>query len=238
MLVDASPPSLHQTIDTIHQRWGVRALRPLSSLAHTGGAISTGFVALDRVLGTGGIPEGQITELRAELGSGALTAAFHLAASAQKVGRPVMLLETQPDRAVDPHQAMACGLDLQTLCGVVPATLHGGLELARDLVARVPDVVILFNLPLLHIRSASAELAACRLHNAVRASSAIVLAVGLPDAPPRFTSTAVRLAFEHHCWRVVDGTPAHETHVAVLKNWQASPGQTLTLLLPATASPW
>lgn len=235
MLVEPTT-SLHHAIDTIRQRWGAHALRPLASLpgGSPADALATGFPALDRALGGRGIPQGQIAELWGSPGSGALTAALHIAAGAQQAGRPVMLVETEPARAVDPHHATACGVDLDALFGVVPASPAEGIELVRDLAIRVPGVTVLLDLPLAPLPATSGlDQAARRLHSAVRASAAVVLAVGPPATPPRFTAAALRLSFEHQRWLSTDSAVSHETRVTVLKNWQAAPGQAVTLTLPA-----
>src|SRR4051794_35060138 len=48
--------------------------------------VSTGSLALDMALGVGGLPRGRITEIYGPEGAGKSTLAYHVVASAQRIG--------------------------------------------------------------------------------------------------------------------------------------------------------
>ena len=85
---------LDMAVATIHRRYGPRALvkgKPASagSVPH----ISTGFPALDRALGTGGLPKSKICELVGPATSGKTTLALKFLSQAQAAGGQVAYLD-------------------------------------------------------------------------------------------------------------------------------------------------
>src|SRR5215470_17117093 len=83
-------PSLKQqrlnlTIDTLRERFGDAAIRRLETTQKDDAVphISTGFPALDRALGIGGLPKGQISHISGVPTSGATTIALKTLAQAR-----------------------------------------------------------------------------------------------------------------------------------------------------------
>ena len=107
---------LDMAVATIHRRFGARSLlkgRPASTNAGSPPHISTGFRALDRALGIGGLPRGRMCELVGPATSGKTTLALKFLAQAQAGGGQVAYV----DQALyfDPDYAHRCGLDLSRL---------------------------------------------------------------------------------------------------------------------------
>jgi recombination protein RecA len=107
---------LDMAVATIHRRFGARSLlkgRPVSTTPGSPPHISTGFPALDRALGIGGLPRGRMCELVGPATSGKTTLALKFLAQAQAGGGQVAYV----DQALyfDPDYAHRCGLDLSRL---------------------------------------------------------------------------------------------------------------------------
>ena len=102
-------------VAAIHRRFGTRALvkgKPTATdiVAH----IPTGFPALDRALGSGGLPKGKICELVGPATSGKTTLALKFLAQAQARGAGQIAYIDQA-RYFDADYAYRCGLDLSRL---------------------------------------------------------------------------------------------------------------------------
>ena len=124
---------LDMAVATIHRRYGPRALvkgKPASAarVPH----ISTGFPALDRALGIGGLPKGKICELMGPATSGKTTLALKFLAQAQAAGGQVAYV----DQALyfDPDYAHRCGLDLSRLLVGTSHDLREALAMTEALV--------------------------------------------------------------------------------------------------------
>jgi recombination protein RecA len=108
---------LDVAVATIHHRFGPRALvkgEPASAMGGASAAhISTGFPALDRALGIGGLPKGQMCEIVGPVTSGKTTLALKFLAQVQAGGGQVGYV----DQALyfDPDYAHRCGVDLSRL---------------------------------------------------------------------------------------------------------------------------
>ena len=81
-------------------------------------AVSTGFPALDALLGTGGLPRRAGATLRGDASSGKTTLALRSVAEAQAVGGIVAWLDG--GRTFDPLEAAARGVDLRWLVVLRP----------------------------------------------------------------------------------------------------------------------
>ena len=101
-----------------------------------GRVVSTGFAALDAVLGTGGLPRSATVALRGDASSGKTTVALRVAAEAQAGGAIVAWLDLA--RAFDPVEAVARGISPEWLVVLTPADLEEALVAGR-VAARRPD---------------------------------------------------------------------------------------------------
>ena len=109
---------LDTAVATIQRRFGPQALvkgKPARVTSGTAAVphIPTGFPALDRALGTGGLPKGKVCELVGPATSGKTTLALKFLAQAQAGGGQVAYV----DQALyfDPDYAHRCGVDLSHL---------------------------------------------------------------------------------------------------------------------------
>ena len=106
-----------------------------------GRVVPTGFVALDAILGTGGLPRSATVALRGDASSGKTTLALRLAAEAQEVGSIVAWLDLA--RAFDPVEAMSRGVRPEWLVVLMPTDLEEALAMAGSLLAaRTVDLLV------------------------------------------------------------------------------------------------
>jgi hypothetical protein len=106
-----------------------------------GRIVSTGFAALDAILGPGGLPRAATVALRGDASSGQTTGAPRVAAEAQAGGAIVAWLDLA--RAFDPVEAVARGLRPEWLVVLTPADLAEALALAAALLsARTVDLLV------------------------------------------------------------------------------------------------
>lgn len=90
-------------------------------------AYSTGSLALDRDLGTGGIPRGRITEIYAQESVGKTTLALHAIADAQSRGETCVFIDAE--HALDPNYAEALGVNVEDLIVSQPNSGEDALEI-------------------------------------------------------------------------------------------------------------
>ncbi|HVA87855.1 MAG TPA: hypothetical protein VNF73_16235 [Candidatus Saccharimonadales bacterium] len=107
--------------------------------------VSTGFPALDAILGTGGIPRLAGVAVRGDHSSGKTTLALRLAAEAQAGGAIVAYLDL--GRSFDPVEAVARGVRLEWLVVLTPASLDEGLVMAGALLQGRAIDLLLLDLP-------------------------------------------------------------------------------------------
>lgn len=110
-----------------------------------GSVISTGFAALDAILGPGGLPRSASVALRGEASSGATTLALRLAAEAQAAGLIVAWLDLSC--SFDPVEAVARGLAPEWLVVVTPGSLDEGLSIAGSLFSGRSVDLLVVDLP-------------------------------------------------------------------------------------------
>jgi hypothetical protein len=103
---------------------------------------STGFAALDAVLGQGGIPRGTFAAFRGDASSGRTTLALRHVAEAQAGGAIVAWLDLAG--ALDPVEAVARGVRPEWLVVLTPADLDEGLSIAGALLTgRTVDLLVI-----------------------------------------------------------------------------------------------
>ncbi len=105
-------------------------------------AIPTGALALDLVLGIGGLPRGRIVEIYGPESSGKTTLALHVVASAQRIGGIAAYIDVE--HALDPVDAQnRCGVRIDDLLVSQPDTGEQALEICEMLVrSGAVDVVV------------------------------------------------------------------------------------------------
>jgi recombination protein RecA len=194
-------------------------------------AVSTGFPALDALLGTGGLPRRAGATLRGDASSGKTTLALRSVAEAQAVGGIVAWLDV--GRTFDPSEAAARGVDLTWLVVLRPADAEEGLRLAGALVSgRAVDLLVL-DLPPRLAPATEALLRRLAAH-ARRIGVQLLVLEPLDLAAPIHgalaEATGVRLELERVGWlRQGRDIVGQRTAVTVAKNRFGPPGQQVEL---------
>ncbi len=105
-------------------------------------SISTGSIALDVALGTGGVPRGRITEIFGPVYSGKTTVSLHMIAETQKNGGIAAFIDAE--HALDPVYAKNLGVDTENLIVSQPDTGEQALEITEALVrSGAVDIVVI-----------------------------------------------------------------------------------------------
>jgi recombination protein RecA len=246
---------LDMAVAAIHRRHGTRALvkgKPASAVPH----IPTGFLALDRVLGIGGLPRGRVCELVGPATSGKTTLALKFLAQAQKAGGQQVVGQQVVGQQVgyvdqalyfDPDYAYRCGLDLSRLLVGKAHDLQEALAMTEALARNGDLAALVFDaLSFLWTDPVAASLLAATLNRlpAFLARSGTTLLV-LHDSPLGDSSTgsmsalstlahtaAVRLQVVRERWLRQHGdVRGYEARVEVLKNRHGPAGRQATIAI-------
>jgi recombination protein RecA len=135
--------ALDLTVSQIERRFGKGSIMKLGEhRAHVKvDAVPTGAIALDLVLGIGGIPRGRVTEIYGPESSGKTTLCQHIIANAQKRGGICAYVDAE--HALDPGYAERCGVNVNELLISQPDTGEQALEIVEMLVrSGAVDVVV------------------------------------------------------------------------------------------------
>jgi RecA/RadA recombinase len=200
------------------------------------GVVSTGFPALDAILGTGGVPRSTSLALRGAGGSGKTTLALRLVAEAQAGGSIVAWLDL--GRSFDPVEAVARGVRLEWLVVVTPEELDEGWSIAAALLsARAVDLLVVDLPPRLEPQrdpSARPARIADRLHRltALARRTDTLLVLLEPPSLPAALGTAVgeaaglRLELARRSWiRLGRDVVGQLTEVVIARNRAGPPGR-------------
>jgi len=126
--------ALELAISQIEKRYGKGSVMKLGGVMAVASvaAIPSGSLALDLVLGVGGIPRGRITEIFGPEASGKTTLAQHIIAEAQKQGGTAAYIDVE--HALDAAYAANCGINVDDLLISQPDTGEEALEITEALV--------------------------------------------------------------------------------------------------------
>jgi RecA/RadA recombinase len=246
------PADVSAALASLEARWGTAAPRRLTEgalalapnpVAAPSGApvlaplervISTGFPALDAILGPGGLPRNAGVALRGDGSSGRTTLALRTVAEAQAAGSVVAWVDLA--RTFDPVEAVARGVRLEWLVVVTPETLDEGLAIAGALLTSHSVDLLLLDLPgRLGPADRSARVAD-RLHRlaALARRSDVLLLFLEPSGrgDPNGLTTAVaeatglRLELARRAWiRLGRDVVGQEAEVLVARNRFGPPGR-------------
>jgi recombination protein RecA len=131
---DGKHKALDAALSQIEKQFGKGSIMRLGAF-DTGERIpiiSTGSIALDIALGTGGVPRGRVVELFGPESSGKTTLALHIIAEAQKAGGIAAFIDAE--HALDASYARALGVDIDNLLLSQPDTGEQALEITETLV--------------------------------------------------------------------------------------------------------
>jgi recombination protein RecA len=120
---------------TLHQRFGVQAFRPLADTISSAEVevIPTGFPALDSALHLGGLPLGHATTLVGTSTSGITTLALQAMTQCQEQRGYCAYVDVEG--VVAPDIALGYGINLEALLLVQPEDSSQALNIVRDLAA-------------------------------------------------------------------------------------------------------
>ena len=121
----APPPAathdLHAALAEVDRRLGAGvAFNPDPDSQPPPAAIPTGSLALDQVLGVGGIPRGRVTEVYGPDGAGKTTLVLSVIAQAQRAGGIACFIDTE--HALDLAWAATVGWTWSGWCCADPST--------------------------------------------------------------------------------------------------------------------
>ena len=194
---------------------------------------STGFPALDAILGPGGLPRGMGLSLRGDLSSGRTTIALRLAAEAQANGAIVAWLDLAD--AFDPVEAVARGMQLEWLVVLTPAGPEEGLAIAGSLLSgRTVDLLVMDLPP----RPDGASRFADRLGRLAALARRAGISLLVLEPPGLVSSvaaavgegTGIRLELERRSWiRLGRDVVGQATDVVVARSRAGPPGRRTTL---------
>ena len=134
--------NLEDTLKEIKQKFGEGAIMKLKGLKPVNvDVISTGSIALDLVLGVGGVPRGRVIEIYGPESSGKTTLALHILAEAQKKRGTVAFVDAE--HALDPDYAKKIGVNTNDLLLSQPDSGEEGLQIVESLVrSQAIDVIV------------------------------------------------------------------------------------------------
>jgi recombination protein RecA len=135
--------AMELALTQIERRFGKGAIMKLGDAAKVNvESIPTGSIALDLVLGIGGVPRGRITEIYGPEASGKTTLCLHVIANAQRAGGYAAFIDAE--HALDPSYAAKCGVDTANLLISQPDTGEQAFEIVDSLVrSNAIDVVVI-----------------------------------------------------------------------------------------------
>jgi recombination protein RecA len=195
------------------------------------GVISTGFPALDAILGPSGLPAEASVVVRGGPSSGKTTLALRCAAEAQSSGDIVAWLDL--GRAFDPVEAVGRGVDLRWLLVVRPADVQEGFGLAGALLSGRCVGLLVVDLPARLRGRLDDQLR--RLVTHARRVGARLVVLEPPTVAESLQaalagSTGLRLELERRSWlRLGRDVVGQRTAVAVAKNRYGPPGRSVDL---------
>jgi recombination protein RecA len=127
--------ALEATLGQIEKQFGKGSILRLGSKEAIVpvSVISTGSIAVDAALGTGGFPRGRICEIYGPESSGKTTIALQVIAEAQKMGGMAAFIDVE--HALDPIYARKLGVDVDNLLVSQPDYGEQALEITNALIA-------------------------------------------------------------------------------------------------------
>ena len=202
---------------------------PSSPLADD--VVSTGFPALDAVLGPGGLPREASATIRGDVSSGKTTLALRCIAEAQAHGAIAAYLDL--GRSLDPLEAVSRGVDLRWLICLRPSDPAEGFAMAGSLlVGRTIDLLVVDLPARLPGRQEEALRRLAAHARRVGARLIVLEPQRLPEAlhGALAEATSLRLELDRRGWiRLGRDVVGQQTEVTVAKNRFGPPGRRVEL---------
>ena len=133
---------LEQTLLQLDKRYGKGTVMKLNEQqAQKIEVVSTGSLALDIALGTGGIPRGRVIEIFGPESSGKTTLTLHVIAEVQKLGGTAAFVDAE--HALDPNYAKTIGVNVDELLISQPDSGEQALEITEALIqSGAVDIIV------------------------------------------------------------------------------------------------
>jgi hypothetical protein len=197
----------------------------------SGEVVSTGFPALDAILGTQGLPREVGAAFRGGPSSGKTTLALRCVASSQEQGAIVAWLDLA--RVFDPVEAVGRGVDLRWLLVVRPADLDEGFSLAASLLSGRSVDLLVVDLPPRLQGGTDERLRRLFAHGRRVGARLIVLepaSIGRSSAAVLAESAAIHLDLERRAWlRLGREVVGQRTEVTVTRDRYGLAGRSALL---------
>jgi RecA/RadA recombinase len=201
-------------------------------------AISSGFLALDAILGLGGLPRAATTSLHGDGTSGKTTLALQAAAQVQAAGGIVAYLDMA--RSLDPVEAVARGVQLDWLVVLTPGSLEEALAMAAMLLQDRTVDLLLLDMPLRPLEGASISAANLaerfgRLAALARRAGVQLIVLEPPSLPAALAGAlsqvaALRVELSRQAWiRLGRDIVGQRTEALVTRDRFAPPGRAAEL---------
>jgi hypothetical protein len=196
-----------------------------------GDVVSTGFPALDAILGTRGLPREVGAAFRGGPSSGKTTLALRCVASSQEQGAIVAWLDLA--RTFDPVEAVGRGVDLRWLLIVRPADLDEAFSLAAGLLSGRSVDLLVVDLPARLRGGTDERLRRLFAHGRRVGARLIVLepaSIGRSSAAVLAESAAIHLDLERRTWlRLGREVVGQRTEVTVTRDRYGLAGRSALL---------
>ncbi len=216
--------------------------------------LPTGFRPLDKALGIGGLPCGQITELigsgETSLSGGATSIAARIASKVQRKQQIVAIIDMSHD--FDPWQAERCGLIAPYLLLTRPDTVFDALTSLENAARDEGLVIVVMGVVADLLSHATPDLLKTllrRLRNIIKQSNSVFLFITSPQKNDPFNPANypagfplieladVRLWIQEETWTHKDGiATAYKANLTVIKNRLAMAGKGADIKIKFTNS--
>jgi recombination protein RecA len=139
----AERKNLDLAISGINKQFGPGALMRLGEATRMEiDVISTGSIAIDLALGTGGLPRGRVCEIYGPESSGKTTFCLSAIAQAQKEGGNAVFIDVE--HALEPRYAKVVGVDLENLMVSQPESGEDALNITETLIrSGAIDIIVI-----------------------------------------------------------------------------------------------
>ncbi|MEM1245162.1 MAG: recombinase RecA [Acidobacteriota bacterium] len=134
--------AIQETLAQIERQFGEGSIMRLGQVESLGiDSISTGSLAVDYAIGTGGFPRGRVVEVYGPESSGKTTLALSVVAGAQKTGGSAAFIDAE--HALDAEYAEKIGVNIDDLLVSQPDSGEQALEICEMLVrSNAMDIVV------------------------------------------------------------------------------------------------
>ncbi len=140
---DARKEDIEGALTQIERQFGKGAIMRLGEQENLGiESISTGSLAVDSAIGTGGFPRGRVVEVYGPESSGKTTLALSVVGQAQRTGGAAAFIDAE--HALDAEYAEKIGVNIDDLLVSQPDSGEQALEIAEMLVrSNALDIVVI-----------------------------------------------------------------------------------------------